>query len=205
MDQFISFFKITGPWALGIVGAWIVLQLIGEIIELKGKIVPEFFKVRKFFKRRREEKKYQKQLLEEVKTILTDFNNHYSDDNITKRNEWIEWVNERAKIYDESVQDLKDLHKSIADNNALTLDLYININRNRIIDFASKVTNETLLISREEFNRSFKTHKEYEEVLQKHNMTNGEVDIAYRVIVDAYTERMKEHNFLEDVRGYEQK
>ncbi len=205
MDQFISFFKITGPWALGIVGVWVVLQLIGEIIELKGKIVPEFFKVRKFFKRRRDEKKYQKKLLEDVKTILIDFNSHYSEDNITKRNEWMEWVNERAKIYDESVQDLKDLHKSIADNNALTLDLYININRNRIIDFASKVTNENLLISREEFNRIFKTHKEYEEVLQKHNMTNGEVDIAYRVIVDAYKERMKEHNFLEDVRGYEKK
>ena len=33
-------------------------------------------------------------------------------------------------------------------------------------------------------------------------MTNGEVDIAYGVIQDAYKERLRDHTFLEDVRGY---
>ena len=33
-------------------------------------------------------------------------------------------------------------------------------------------------------------------------MTNGEVDIAYRVIQESYKERLQDHTFLEDVRGY---
>lgn len=204
MEQFIEFFKITGPWAAGILGTWLVLNIIGEIAEKAGKIVPEFMKVRKFFKRKKEEKKRQKQLLINVETLLNDVNQHYSEDNIAKRNEWMEWVNNRTKIYDQSIAEFTEMKQSIADNNRLTLDLYININRNRIIDFASKVANDTVVISREEFNRIFKIYKEYEEVLEKHKMTNGEVDIAYRVIVEAYEERLRDHTFLEDVRGYKQ-
>lgn len=202
MEQFIEFFKITGPWAAGILGTWLVLNIIGEIAEKSGKIVPEFMKVRKFFKRKKEEKTRQKQLLVNVETLLNDVNQHYSEDNIAKRNEWMEWVNNRTRIYDQSIAELTAMKQSIADNNRLTLDLYININRNRIIDFASKVANDTVVISREEFNRIFKIYKEYEEVLEKHKMTNGEVDIAYRVIVEAYEERLRDHTFLEDVRGY---
>lgn len=202
MEQFIEFFKITGPWAAGILGTWLVLNIIGEIVEKSGKIVPEFMKVRKFFKRKKEEKTRQKQLLVNVETLLNDVNQHYSEDNIAKRNEWMEWVNNRTRIYDQSIAELTAMKQSIADNNRLTLDLYININRNRIIDFASKVANDTVVISREEFNRIFKIYKEYEEVLEKHKMTNGEVDIAYRVIVEAYEERLRDHTFLEDVRGY---
>lgn len=202
MEQFIEFFKITGPWAAGILGTWLVLNIIGEIAEKSGKIVPEFMKVRKFFKRKKEEKIRQKQLLVNVETLLNDVNQHYSEDNIAKRNEWMEWVNNRTRIYDQSIAELTAMKQSISDNNRLTLDLYININRNRIIDFASKVANDTVVISREEFNRIFKIYKEYEEVLEKHKMTNGEVDIAYRVIVEAYEERLRDHTFLEDVRGY---
>lgn len=204
MEQLLEFFKITGPWAAMLLGSWVILNVIGELAERAGKIVPEFMKIRKFFKRKKEEKQQQKKLLADVQTILNDFNSHYCEDNITKRNEWMNWVNERAKIYDASVQELKDLHKSIEDNNALTLDLYININRHRVIDFASKVANDNCEVSREEFNRIFKVYKEYEEVLKKHHMTNGEVDIAYRIIVEAYEDRLRDHNFIEDKRGYNQ-
>ena len=82
------------------------------------------------------------------------------------------------------------------------MDLYININRHRILDFASKVANKECLISQEEFNRIFKVYRDYEAVLEKHHMTNGEVDIAHRIIVEAYEERLRDHTFLEDVRGY---
>lgn len=202
MNSVLEFFNVAGPVAAGIVGVYAVLNLIGELCELKGKIVPEFFKIRKFFIRKREEKKQQKQLLQDVKKLLDDVNNHYSEDNIAKRNAWMQWVNDRAVIYDQSVSELKDLKQAIADGNALTLDLYINVNRNRIIDFASKVANEAKLISKEEFNRIFKVHKEYEDVLKKHHMKNGEVDVAYRVILEAYEDRLKHHTFLEDIRGY---
>lgn len=202
MEQLLEFFKITGPWAAGILGTWIILNIIGELVEKTGKIVPEFMKVRKFFIRKKEEKKRQKQLLINVETLLNDVNQHYSEDNIAKRNEWMEWVNSRARIYDQSIAEFMEMKQSIADNNKLTLDLYININRNRIIDFASKVANENVLISKEEFNRIFKIYQDYEAVLKQHHMTNGEVDIAYRVIQESYKERLRDHTFLEDVRGY---
>lgn len=202
MEQLLEFFKITGPWAAGILGTWIILNIIGELVEKTGKIVPEFMKVRKFFARKKEEKKRQKQLLINVETLLNDVNQHYSEDNITKRNEWMEWVNSRARIYDQSIAELTEMKQSIADNNKLTLDLYININRNRIIDFASKVANENVLISKEEFNRIFKIYQDYEAILEQHHMTNGEVDIAYRIIQESYKERLQDHTFLEDVRGY---
>lgn len=202
MEQLLEFFKITGPWAAGILGTWIILNIVGELIEKTGKIVPEFMKVRKFFIRKKEEKKRQKQLLINVETLLNDVNQHYSEDNIAKRNEWMEWVNSRARIYDQSIAELTEMKQSIADNNKLTLDLYININRNRIIDFASKVANENVLISKEEFNRIFKIYQDYEAILEQHHMTNGEVDIAYRIIQESYKERLQDHTFLEDVRGY---
>lgn len=202
MEQLLEFFKITGPWAAGILGTWIILNIIGELVEKTGKIVPEFMKVRKFFTRKKEEKKRQKQLLVNVETLLNDVNQHYSDDNIAKRNEWMDWVNSRARIYDQSIAELTEMKQSIADNNKLTLDLYININRNRIIDFASKVANENVLISKEEFNRIFKIYQDYEAILEQHHMTNGEVDIAYRIIQESYKERLQDHTFLEDVRGY---
>lgn len=202
MEQLLEFFKITGPWAAVLLGVWLVLNIIGEICEKKNKIVPEFMKIRKYFQRKRKEKKEKDQLLKDVKILLADVNSHYNADNIEKRNEWMSWVNSRADVYDASIEELKELKQSIADGNALTLDLYINVNRNRIIDFASKVANENIIMSREEFNRIFKVYREYEEVLEKHNMTNGEVDIAYRVIVEAYEDRLHDHTFLEDVRGY---
>ena len=111
------------------------------------------------------------------------------------------WVNSRAEIYDASVQELKDLKADITQNNVLTLDLYININRHRIIDFASKVANENTLISQEEFNRIFKVYRDYEAVLEQHHMTNGEVDIAIKVIQDGYKFRLQNHLFFEDLRG----
>lgn len=36
-------------------------------------------------------------------------------------------------------------------------------------------------------------------------MTNGEVDVAILVIQESYAQHMKEHTFLEDVRGYSSK
>lgn len=192
------------PTKIGIILAviFLVMQIIGEISEFVGKTVPEILKVRKFFQRKRQERLQIHQTLTEVRTLLADVNKHYSVDNITKRNEWMQWVNERAGVYDESVAELTALKDALAANNALTLDLYINVNRNRIIDFASRIVNENVAVSREEFNRIFKIHKEYEAILEKYNKTNGEVDIAIRIIEEEYEKHMKSHTFVENTRGY---
>ena len=185
-----------------LVAMFLFMNAVGELLEFKGKVVPEFIKIRKYFKRKREEQEQVTETLKEVKTLLNDVNKHYSKDNITKRNDWMAWVNEKAEVYDASVDELAALKDAIAANNELTLDLYINTNRNRIIDFASKIINENVAVSREEFNRIFKVYAEYEAILEKYNKTNGEVDIAYRIITESYEKHMMNHSFIEDMRGY---
>lgn len=185
-----------------IVLLFVVIQVVGELLELMGKVVPEFIKIRKYFTRKKKEKEQMNQTLLQVQTLLNDVNEHYSSDNITKRDAWMQWVNARAIVYDASVAELTGLKDSLAATNELVLDLYINSNRNRIIDFASKIVKEDAPVSREEFNRIFKTYNEYEEILEKHDKTNGEVDIAIRIIEESYAEHMKNHTFIEDVRGY---
>ena len=198
----LEYLKVPAGIISALLILFVIMQIVGEILEFKGKVVPEIVKIRKYFKRKRQEKKQTRMLLKNVHTLLDDVNKHYSADNITKRNEWMKWVNERAEVYDKSVKELTELKSALAANNELTLDLYINIHRNRIIDFASKVVNEKCLVSREEFNRIFKTYTEYEDVLKKYNKTNGEVDVAICIIRDSYTEHMKNHTFIEDIRGY---
>ena len=188
--------------AIFLVGLFLCVQIIGELLELKGKVVPEFIKIRKYFDRKKQEKLEAQDTFKQVQTLLNEVNKHYSEDNIAKRNEWMNWVNSRAQVYDESVAELKELKEALAANNELTLDLYINTNRHRIIDFASKIANENTIVAREEFNRIFKVYEDYEKILKKYGKTNGEADIAYRVIIESYEDHMKNHTFLEDVRGY---
>ena len=185
-----------------IVLLFVVTQVIGEFLELIGYVVPEFAKIRKFFARKKNEKAEYCKTLKQVRELLDDVNKHYSQDNITKRDEWMSWVNGRAIVYDEAVNELTALKDTLTMNNELTLDLYINVNRNRIIDFASKIANEDSVVSREEFNRIFKIYHEYESTLKKYGKTNGEVDVAIRIIKESYGNHMKNHSFIEDIRGY---
>jgi len=186
-----------------LVAAFLFMNVVGEFLEFKGKVVPEYVKIRKYFQRKNQEKIQVRDTLKQVQVLLDEVNQHYSADNITKRDAWMAWVNARTKVYDASVKELTELRDALAANNELTLDLYINVNRNRIIDFASKITNEKTIVSKEEFNRIFKVYNDYEEILEKYDKTNGEVDIAYRIITESYEKHMKNHTFLEDIRGYE--
>jgi len=185
-----------------IVVGYLILNFIGEILELMGKAVPEFVKIRKYFKRKKSEKSQQQKLLEDVQKTLSEINSHYDADNIAKRDTWMAWVNSRAKVYDEALNELILLKDKLDENNEITLDLYINANRNRILDFARIVADDSALASREEFNRIYKVNKEYHAILAKYNKENGEVDTAVRLIDEAYDYRMKNHCFIEDIRGY---
>lgn len=203
MINYLEYLNTPEKIGAAIILAFVIMQVIGELLEFKGKIVPEFLKIRKYFARKKQEKIQITETLQQVKTLLNDVNQHYSADNITKRDKWMQWVNDRAKVYDASVAELTALKDGLTANNALTLDLYININRNRIIDFASKIANNnSIIVSREEFNRIFKTYNEYENILKKYNKTNGEVDIAIQIIKTSYAEHMKNHSFIEDTRSY---
>lgn len=90
-------------------------------------------------------------------------------------------------------------------NNADTLALLIDSKRNFIIDFAFKVADGKRPVTHEQFNRFFKEYYEYEEIIKENGLTNGEVDIAFRIGTEAYEEHMRNHTFLEDLRGYDVK
>ena len=198
----IEFLGIPAWIAIAIVGILLIIQIIGCILDFKGKVVPEIINIRGHLRRKREEKEQHKALLKRLAEKLESFESHYNPDNIAKRNEWMQWVNSRATVYDNAINKLLLLQDKLNENNEITLDLYINVNRNRILDFARIVADDNALASREEFNRIYKVNKEYHDTLAKYNKVNGEVDTAIKIIDEAYDHRMKNHSFIEDIRGY---
>lgn len=206
MLNYIEYLGIPLQIALILAAIFFVMQVIGEFLEFKGKVVPECLKIRKYFARRKKEKAEAAQTLKEVKQLLNEVNGHYSADNIAMRNEWMQRVDERLKAYDDSIveisKNLSDVTQALKDNTKLTEEMFIQSSRDRIIDFATKTSNENVMVSREEFNRIFKVYAKYEKFLEEHEMTNGEIDIAYQIIKESYEQHLLNHTFIEDIRGY---
>lgn len=202
MIEYIEYLNVPTKVALSIVALFLITQVVGELMELQGKVVPEFVKIRKYFSRKKQEREILRQVpetLREVHQSLNEFKSHYDTDNIRMRDDWIKSVNESLKENDKWI---KEFDKKLDKNNADTLSLLIENKRNTVIAFASKVVDENSSVTREEFNRVFKLYKEYEDIIKDNNLTNGEIDIAYHIIMDAYETHMKNHSFVEDMRGY---
>ncbi len=202
MIEYIEYLNVPTKVALSIVALFLITQVVGELMELQGKVVPEFVKIRKYFSRKKQEREILRQVpetLREVHQSLNEFKSHYDTDNIRMRDDWIKSVNESLKENDKWI---KEFDKKLDKNNADTLSLLIENKRNTVIAFASKVVDENSSVTREEFNRVFKMYKEYEDIIKDNNLTNGEIDIAYHIIMDAYETHMKNHSFVEDMRGY---
>lgn len=192
MTDYMEYLNLPEKITIAIVGLFLIMQIVGEFCELSGKTVPEILKIRKFFKRKRQERETIASIpetLKEFNAFLESVNQHYSEDNIAQRNDWMKHVND-------GLDDVKILSKYVED-------LYIDNRRNMIIDFASNVVNSDKLFTREQFNRIFKVYKEYEEFIDMHDRTNGEIDVAINIIKEAYEKRTREHSFVEDVQGYE--
>lgn len=204
IEEAIATLGIPGSIAVVMVIIFAVLQLVGEFIEAFGKVAPTALKVRKILKARRLEKQEQKRTLEEVKALLQSVNSHYSADNIAKRDDWMTWVNSRATVYDNTIVEYKtaldNITAALNANTKMTEQMFVETSRDRIIDFASKVSNPLCYVSREEFNRIFKIYQKYEDFLEAHNMTNGEVEINYQIIKEAYIDHQENHKFVEDIR-----
>ena len=191
---------------------FVFMQITGEILEWRGKVAPEILKIRKYFKRKREEKKRKAQLLDNVEKLLAEVNQHYDADNITQRNEWmqkvnstIDWVHERAVHYDNSInqlsRDFGAAADALASNTELTEEIFVQNSRDRIIEFAARAGDYDLIISREEFKRIFKVYERYEAFLEAHSRENGEIETNYAIIEDGYDYRVRHHSFLEDIRS----
>lgn len=219
MLSYIEYLGIPTTIAIGIVLLFFIIQIIGEILEFKGKVVPEFLKIRKYFKRKSKERQALSQMtvlldehnqmaqtLADVNRLLNDIDRHYSKDNIAMRDGWMKEVNEHIseseRLRKEQDILMRELNEKLDKNNADTLSLLIDNKRDTIIEFASKVIDESYPVTKEQFNRIFKIYKEYEEIIEENELSNGEVDIAYRIIEESYANHMKNHTFIENVRGY---
>lgn len=182
-------------------GLLFVLNIIGSILDFKGKVWPEIINFRGWRRRKREEKEKQEAVLADVKAALDEMKVHYSPEKIAERDAWMCWVNNRAKVYDAALDELLLMQDRLKENNEITLNLYINTNRHRILDFARMVADDNALVSQEEFNRIYTVNEEYHEILKKYNQQNGEVDKAMKLIDEAYKYRLKHRSFIEDIRG----
>lgn len=202
MIDYVEYINIPTKVAIAVIALFFIMQLVGEFLEFKGKVVPEFVKIRKIFARRKKERLMMQKMektLDQVQLTLDDLNQHYSTDNIHMRDEWIKRVNTKLEQYDMS---MAELDRKLDKNNSDTLSILIDNKRNAIISFASLVIDENKPVTREQFNRIFKVYQEYEAIIQNNGMKNGEVDIAIRIIREAYENHMRSHTFIEDVRGY---
>lgn len=202
MLDYIEYLNIPVKVAIVLIGAFLIMQLVGEFLEFKGKVVPEFVKVRKVFARRRKEREMMQKMektLDQVQVTMDELNKHYSTDNIQMRDEWIKRVNSKLEQYDAS---MAELDRKLDKNNSDTLSILVDNKRNAIISFASMVIDETKPVTKEQFNRIFKLYEEYETIINANGMTNGEVDIAIRIIREAYENHLRNHSFIEDIRGY---
>lgn len=202
MINYVEYLNVPAKAAIVVVAVFFGIQIIGEFLEFKGKVVPECVKIRKYFER----KKMERQTLHEVRATLSnvqsaldEMNQHYSIDNIKLRNDWIKRVNSSLEHYDESIAELST---KLDKNNEDTLELLIENMRSTIIGFASTVADQKATVTREQFNRIFKIYSRYEDLISENGMTNGEVDIAHRIIMESYEHHMRDHTFIEDVRGY---
>lgn len=180
------------------------MQFTGEVIEWCGKTAPMWLKLRKMIKRKPKIDPEYTQTLIEVKQLLEKINEHYSEDNISKRNEWMSQVNstmqfvdQRSQCYDDSIDKIIE---TLQLNTKMTEDLFVEFSRDRIMAFAEKAVDPDYLLSREQFNRIERIYNEYEEFLATHGRENGEVDMAWEIIQEGRRYRMTHHSFVEDIK-----
>lgn len=202
MLNYIEYLNVPSQIAIALIAVLFVLQLIGEFLNFKGKAVPEIMSIRKYFARKKSERKVIRELpntIQDLKNIVNNIDKHYSADNIAMRDKWVDSVNNKLMMEDKLV---RDLDKKLDEANKDIASILVDNKRDTIIDFASRVSNSSVLVTKEQFNRVFKLYKEYEDLISKNGLTNGEVDIAYRIIVESYEEHLSNHTFIEDTRGW---
>ena len=206
MLQYLEFLRIPAYVITGIISLLVVANIVGAILDIKGVVVPGFMSLRKHIMRKKSQKaalqqlpdiicKFQSLDIEKFQATVDEFNSHYDKDNIQKRNTWMSGVNQHI---DNSEPVLKEIKADL-------LELKIEHMRSAILDFAAKVIKEDYPATREQFNRIFKQYARYEEIIEQNKLTNGEVDIAHRIIQDAYEARLRDSLFIEDIRGYNAK
>ena len=83
-----------------------MLNVIGSIFDFYGKVWPKIINFRRRRREQKEEKEEMVKTIQECKKIIADFNTHYSNDNISQRDDWMHSV-------DNSVQEIQNLTEKL--------------------------------------------------------------------------------------------
>jgi hypothetical protein len=189
----IEYLGVPMTVAVTLVSIWLILHVIGFILDIKGKVLPEIINIRGYVRRKKEEKKRQEDLLERLEKKLASFEKHYSKDNIEERNKWMDWVNGQAEDYNTTLENidkrLGSLDEKLEKTTVLAEKTRLDQQRQQILDFAARVNNPQYDYSKEHFRKVFKQIREYEAYIETNNLVNGEIDHAIEVIEKAYEEK----------------
>ena len=188
----IEYLGVPAAIAIGLVGLFIALQIIGEIVEVGGKAVPEFLKIRKYFKRKRKEKEENQQMIKDCRALLSEFNSHYDEDNITKRDKWMNKVDNSVKNNDQFMQILDNkLDKILSDNASLKSQLE-QVKSNVLENEADRLRSElfdcgnrcrrNIRLHPEEMEHIRAVYTKYSDVLHQ----NGPGETEFNFITDYY-------------------
>lgn len=191
----VQFLGIPGTIAIVLVGIFLILQIIGELLEFKGKIVPEFLKIRKYFKRKKQEKEETNQMIRDCKQALLEFNSHYSPANIAKRNNWMHEVDNSVRSNDEFIQKLDGkMDKLLEANETLTTQLD-QVKSNVLENEADRLRSELfdcgnrcrrrIRLHPEEMDHIRDVYRKYSEVLHQ----NGPGEREFNFITDYYNKQ----------------
>lgn len=201
-----DYINVPAKLIAGVAVLLLCLQLVGELLEFFGKVAPGFMKLRKRAKEKREQERKRDELLaaatealEKNNKKLDEFTALYDDDNMKKRNGWMHAVDAGIS---ENKHDISSLAEKLEKIYDISMKDHVEALRSVILGFANRVSDKNSVPTHEEFRRAFTAHEDYEAFLKEHGLTNGQVDVAYRVISEDYAERLRNHEFLEDIRGY---
>lgn len=148
---------------------FVVLQLIGKILERVGKNVPKIMKINEFLKKNKQQEEILNKNVEELAKLAST-------------------VSEMQKKLDETFD--------------IALSTWVDNQRGAILNFANRLARDDKNVANEEFKHVMSLYQNYEDTLKKYNMSNGQVDVAYRIITEDYKKRLENREFIENIRGY---
>lgn len=188
----IEFLGIPATIAIVLVGLFLILQIIGELCELKGKIVPEFLKIRKYFKRKKQEKEDTKQMIQDCKQALLEFNSHYNPASIAQRNNWMNGVDDSIRSNDELIQKLDSKMDRLLETNEILTTQLNQVKSNVLENEADRIRSELfdcgnrcrrkIRLHPEEMEHIRAIYQKYSEVLHQ----NGLGEAEFEFIQDYY-------------------
>ena len=197
--QGIEFLGIPAWIAIAIVGVLLVIEIIGCILDFKGKVVPEIINIRGYFRRKKKEKAEIAKTLEEasktlneVKKRLDEVNSHYDQDNITKRNDWMIGVNCNIENNDKLIHGLDEKIDKLLEANASLQKKLEKVEDNVLDNEADRLRSElfdcgnrcrrNIRLHPEEMEHIRVVFKKYSTVLKQ----NGQGEKEFNFITDYY-------------------